>query len=262
MNNALTMEECGLAPHDVKPLEGVLTFLASRSKRSARELSVSAGEVFNGVSGVVDQLLISVIEKRTAAEFVAAFTDVFPKYFAMTTALSNFAQVIVPPEVIERLTRESICELEADFREKALLSFGTAVRDQAMFTVWTLRKINDLVNQIAAAKLDKSKRDEDREYSRNFNFYALRAHFSLDCLNMALRLDRPIYPEVMEELVDGLRSMVNAYAWARRGVAIRVPTIEEAVGPAVSDAEDDYLLSASMQDMAAMDDDENALNGD
>jgi hypothetical protein len=256
MNKALTMEAVGMTLHNERPLEGVFAFLASRSKKSARELSVPVGEVFRGFAGVLDQLLMNVIEKRTATEFNAVFADAFPKYVVMTLSLSQFAHVVVPPDVVERLTRESICELEADFREKGLLAFGAAVRDQAMFTLWTIRKINDLGMRISATKLDESKQEEDRKYCREFNLAALRAHFSLDCLNMALHFNQPIYPEIMQELTDGLRAMVNAYAWVRRGLALRIPAVEPTPEPSISDAEDEELLRASMQDMASMGDDE------
>lgn len=255
MDIALTMEAIGLN-HNERPLEGVLAFLASRSKKSARELSASAGEVFDGFAGIVDQLLTNVIEKRTHAEFETVFAEAFPKYVVMTLSLSHFAKAVVPPDVIDRLTRESICEMESDFRDRALSVFGAAVRDQAIFTVWTLRKINDLLAQIHATKLDESKREEDKEYCQKFNVDALRAHFSLDCLNMALRVGRPIYPEIMDELTNGLRAMVDAYAWARRGAELRTPLVESRTEPNVMDLEDEELLRSSMQDMASMSEDE------
>jgi hypothetical protein len=266
MNDAFLMETVGLTLNNERPLEAVLDFLASRAKRPARELSEPAGGIFKGVAEVVDQLLLNVVEKRTADDFRAAFADAFPKYATMTLALSHFARVTVPSDVIDRLTRESICEMEADFRDKALLAFGAAGRDQAMFTVWTLRKINDLLATLPATKLDESKIEEDRKYCREFNVHTLIAHFSLDCLNMALGRNLPIYPEVMSELVNGLRSMVNAYAWARRGVELRVsalePTLQFSTPNASADAEDEELLSASMLDMAALTDDEPPLNAD
>ncbi len=262
MNNALAVETFGLSLHDEGPLEGLLAFLASRSRRSARELSAPTVEVFNGVAGVLERLLTEVIEKRTAAEFDSAFTEAFQKYVSITLALSRLAQTVVPADVVDRLTRESICELEADFRDKALLAFGAAARDQAMFTIWTLRKINELVTNISTVKLDQSKQKEDRELSYQFNVSALRAQFCLDCLNLALRINRPIYPEVMRELVEGLRAMVNAYAWARQGFALRFPSAEQPSELIGTDAEDEELLSASMHDWAAMVEDEHAPNGD
>ena len=255
MNEALTIEEAGLSLLE-KPMEGVLAFLASRSRKSARELSEPASEVFRGIAGILDQQIVTVIEKRTAVEFQAAFSEVFPKYAALTMSLSRFANAIVPPEVVDRLTRESICELESDFREKALAAFGSAARDQAMFTIWTVRKINDIVTQIHATKLDESKQKEDKEYCEQFCLYSLRAHFSLDCLNLALRLNRPIYPEVMGELIDGLRSMVNAYAWVRRGLELRVPSVDQPLEANVFDKEDEVFLKASIHNLATMGDDD------
>jgi hypothetical protein len=253
-----TMEHVGLnLPDAERPIEGALAFLASRSRKSARHLAAPAGDMFNSFAGAIDQILLGIIEKRTAEEFSSQFAEVFPKYAVMMLALSRVAKVIVPSDALERLTRESICELESDFRDKALSAFGASVRDQAMFTVWTLRKINDLLTQIASVKLDDAKRKEDKGYSFHFNMTSLEAHFSLDCLNMALRMNQPIYPEVMERLKDGLRAIVNAYAWARRGAELRFPIQPALDSNAYTDEEEDEeLLLSSMQDMAAMECDE------
>jgi len=258
MNEALTIEAAGLVLQNQKPSERVLAVLASRSKKSVRELSEPISDVFKGVSAVLEQLVMNVIEKRTVVEFETAFSENFPKYASLTAALSRIAIEIVPPGVVERLTRESICELEADFREKSLATFGAAIRDQAMFTIWTLRKISDLVIQISNTKIDESKRKEDEEYSLNFNSTALRAAFSLDCLNMSLRLNRPIYPEVIPPLIDGLRAIVNAYTWARRGLDLRLPQQQVLVEPHSDDEEDKMLLRASMTDFASMSEDDQA----
>ncbi|MGA9977119.1 MAG: hypothetical protein WBQ08_00585 [Candidatus Sulfotelmatobacter sp.] len=204
----------------------------------------------------MNELLVSIIQKRTKEEFRSAFALSFPKYMEMSLSLSYFAQAIVPTPVIERLTREAICEMEADFRDKGMAAFGAVARDQALFTVWTLRKIHDLLTQISTAKPEKAKQKDDQKYCLHFAASALQAHFSLDCLKMALRLDQPIYPEVMEQLTDGLRAMVNAYTWARMGLDLRAPTDAVPQEPDSSDDEDMELLAASMRDMALMGDDE------
>lgn len=251
MNEALIMD-AGMIGASSGPLEGALAFLASRSKKSARQVPAPAHEVFKGIVDATEQMLLNVIDTRTAAEFRQVFEGECPKYTAVGIALSSFAQAMVPADVINRLTRESICELEADIREKALAAFGASIRDQILFTVWTLRKINDVLTQISTVKADASKQKADREYCGKFIVYAFRAQFSLDCLHMALRLNRPIYPEVMDGLKDGLRSMVNAYAWARQGLAIRLPAEDVTMEPVVSDEEDEELLRSSMEDMAFM----------
>jgi hypothetical protein len=196
----------------------------------------------------------SIIESRTRADYQREFQRSFSKYVGLTLAMSHFASAVIPRESIERLSRESICELEADFRDKGMDAFGEDVRNQALFTVWTLRKVNDLVDQIIAAKLDDSQKKADSASCVKFNFHLFRAQFGLDCLNLAIETNKAIYPEVIDELTDGLKSMVNAYAHARQGLELRVPTVEPTLTIAPMDDEDRALLDISLRsagDLAA-----------
>lgn len=244
MHTAITADDIGLSP--LPGSDGILSFLASRSKASARTLSPSAVDVFTGCYEAVGQILSTALEARTGADFERVYQTEFPRYVSLILAMSKFAGAVVPRPLIEQLTRESICEMEADFRDKALAAFGAAVRDQALFAVWTLRKINELVTQIVAVKPEGSKQKEDSEYCAHFNLSMLHAQFSLDCLSASLQTGRAIYPEVLEELVDGLRAMVNAYAWARRGLESRVRSVEKEFATTPLDDEDRCLMNASL----------------
>ncbi|HEY1904160.1 MAG TPA: hypothetical protein VGG56_17150 [Terracidiphilus sp.] len=246
MNSELTLEQGQLCISD-QP-EGLLSFLVSRSKSASRSLTPSASEVLRGCADAVNQILRTAIETRSRAEFDRIFNEEFPKYAALTLAISHFATAVIQKPLREQLVRESICEMEADFRDKGLQAFGSAVRDQAMFTVWTLRKINELTTQINATPVASGRKAEDREFCSNFNLNALRAYFNLDCLGMALDDQRAIYPEVQEELVDGLRAMVNAYTWARRGLEIRIPTQELLPEISPIDDEDAALMDLSFSE--------------
>jgi hypothetical protein len=250
MNSALVMGE-GLICSPERP-EGLLSFLVSRAKRAPRSLTPSASDVIRGCGDAIDQILRTAVETRSKAEFERVFKDVFAKYAALTMAVSHFASAVIPKPVLEQLVRESICELEADFRDKGLATFGAAVRDQAMFTVWTLRKISELTTQIIAAPVTQERRAEDEEFCTNFNLNALKAQFSLDCLNMALEHGRAIYPEVQDELVDGLRAMVNAYTWARRGLEIRVPLAEPVFQTVPIEDEDRALMDFSFSEASEL----------
>ena len=222
MNDTQTMSFSSIC-YPERP-EGLLSFLVSRSRSAQRSLAPSASEVIRGCAEAVQQIVHAAIETRTKTEFHRLFDELFPKYASLSLAISSYVSAVIQKPVIEQLVRESICEMEADFRDKGLESFGALVRDQAIFTVWTLRKINELTSQIIAVPLSPTKRVEDQEYCSQFNLNALRAHFCLECLNAALGNEQAIYPEVLDELIDGLRSMVNAYTWARRGLEIRVPS--------------------------------------
>jgi hypothetical protein len=244
MNVAAIAEEFGITLSNQK-FESVSSLLASRSKESARELSPSVQEVFRGCRSELKAIQQIMLGTRTGAEHRREFTRLFPKYLGLSLAISYFSSAVVPRDVIERLSRESICEIEADFREKGLSAFGASIRSQALFTIWTLRKINEIVTQISASKLDESKKQEDILACVQFTVNVLRAKMALDCLQVAMNEQIAIYPGVSDELLDDLRSMVNAYSWARKGLEIRVTTADAILEIPSMDDEDRELLEVA-----------------
>lgn len=247
MNEALVLERS----KGIGGLGELLTFVGLPSKRSAKDLSASNGEIFKRITAVIDQMLVATIEKRTSVEFSAARQQVFADYFRITMALSSLAQVVLPARSLEMLVGESLCELEADFRDQGLAKFGTEARDQAVFTVWTLRKISRLLSLIhASGPVPENLRAEDEKLAGEFAFHAAWTQFHMDCLLASIRFEKSIHPDVLTEIRDGLRAAVNAYGLSRQGVDLRVPRAEEsAPAPYVWDDEDQILLESSMSDM-------------
>jgi hypothetical protein len=229
----------------------LLTFVGLPSKRSAKELSGSSEELFKGITAVLDRLLLRAISKRTAAEFVGARNEIFGKYLTIVEALAKLARVIIPTSVIDVLVAQSFSELEAELREQGLLRFGATAKDQAVFTVWTLRKTSELISKIAAGgHPPKGCEETDANLAAEFSFCAAWAQFHLDCMMVAIRLDKPIYPEVLPEIIDGLRAAVNAHGLIRRGVDLRIrPSAEPDFPTREWDQEDQELLDSSMHDM-------------
>jgi hypothetical protein len=226
-----------------------LAGVAADERPSAKKLSASTQELFRSAATTLDGLVLQVIEKRTANEFRATLGEVFPKYFEAALGLSFLARATVPAHVLERLTRESFSEMEAEFRDGALGAFGAAVRDQAIFTVWTLRKISDICQKISdAPPVVAGRSSDDLEAFRSFAWHAMLTRFNLDCLLKSMLLRKPIYPEVFDTVIDGLRSAVNAYAWARRALDLRVPHVEPEVEPVQWDSEDQELLDEATRD--------------
>jgi hypothetical protein len=194
-------------------------------------------------------LVLSAIEKRTAAEFMAARAEAFPKYFDAAVALSNLIQILVQPEVVERLNREFFCELEADLRDRGLASFGYAVREQAMFTVWTLRKISDLTSQMANAKIDQNQQAAD-ELAKQCIYSAIVTRFHVHCLVISMEKGQPLNPGILDLVIDGLRAAVNAFGFVRRLLDLLVPLTAPVMAQVEWDAEDQELLAESSLDMA------------
>ena len=228
-----------------------LAFIGLPSKRSGKQLSGSVEELIRNVGSILDDLIASAIEKHNAADFRALWDEVFPNYARVMLSLSRIVSSIVPHSILVRINAESLSEMEANFRDHALSAFGPIIQDQAVFTVWTLRKIADLAEKISAAgTLEPALQKKDEEFCSLFTYHVLRSRFHLDCLAASMRSNRAIYPEVLEVISDGLRSAVDAYAWIKQGADLRVTPEETALEPIKMDEEDQEFLEASAHDMA------------
>jgi hypothetical protein len=220
-------------------------------ERLSRQLSVTAGDLVRSISSVLEDLVLCAIEKRTAEEFRAVREDVFPKYFEAMHALSSLASIVVPAHVLDRLSNEFFSETEAACREHARAAFGAELQEQLVFTVWTLRKTADLCRQITVVPLPEHLRDADKELSRGYARTAVWSRFHLDCLLQSMQLRRPVYPDVCELIIDGLRAAVNAYAWARRGLDLRSPENDADPACVEWDDEDRQLLGEATYDLVS-----------
>jgi hypothetical protein len=228
----------------------LLGLIGLPSKAAAKELPEAAVQVLYGVKEVLDGLLLRAIAKRTGAEFDTTRDAVFGDYFAATMSLSKLASVIIPPATIDRLSWESFSELEAQLKHEGLTRFGASARDQALFTVWTKRKIKALAQQIASApELSAEFKAQDEKIISEFIFYSTWSQFHFDCLVASMRFDQPIHPEVLDKICDGLRGAVNAYGLISQGLDLRLESIEPTIAPPVWDEEDQELLDSSMREM-------------
>jgi hypothetical protein len=221
-------------------------------KSAKRDLSGSADEVVKAIAKIVEQMFMTVIEKRSAEEFRTAYDEVFNPYMRLVLSLSTIVSNIVPRPVLVRLAQDSFSELEAEIREHAVAAFGADMRDRAVFTVWTLRRISDLLQLVGTGGAAPNGQEaKDKEFFSFFMVHALRSRFGVDCLVASMKSGKTIHPEILPPLADLLRSAVDAYAWIKQAADLRRPTDEgELAMEAAWDDEDQQLLNESMYDMA------------
>jgi hypothetical protein len=250
-----TMNETAvrLAGHDVGTLglDDLLALLGIPSRRrTVADAPSSAVEILRGVASFLDKIFSTVTSVKTVDDFVAAREQAFLPYMKTLTTVSKLVRVVVPTQVIEQISNESFAELEADIRDHGLDRFGTEVKDQAFFTVWTLRRTSSLLAKMASAPpLAEDFREQDQEIARNFVVAGVWAQFHLDCLLFALRQDRLIQIDVLPEIIEGLRAAVSAYGYAREGLELRNPVQEPAIPSFQWDEEDQFLMNSSMREM-------------
>ena len=247
MNSILSMPH-GLGAINVGEMLALPSFATEKAK-TARSLPAAADELVDNVSATITELVLYAIEQRSAGAFTEARAKVFPKYFDTVLGLSFLLPVLVPEHVLEVRANESFSEIENEFRENGRVAFGSEVRDQAIFTAWTLRKIGDLCRQINKVPISDGIKNANSDLFREFIYHGMCTRFSLDCLIKSMTLQKPIYPEILPILVDGLRSAVNTYALARRALDLRVPRVEPEAAPVEWDDEEQALLREAAHDI-------------
>ncbi len=245
MNTSLTLPHT-LAFPDVHSGVGVLGLPAEHAAK--RQLVGSTERIVKNLSSILNDMILDVIERRTAEDFTIAVENALPDYVALVLSYARIVATMTPHETIFRVTNESFSEFEADIRQHGVKAFGGYLRDRAVFTVWTLRKTTSLLEQlrgsVAACDLEK-----DAEFLSHFVVSALTARFNVDCLRASMSSGRPIYPEVQPVIDDGLKYAVNAYAWIKQAVDLRVPLADVSLGDYWT-SEDDAIVKESMNDLA------------
>ncbi len=225
-----------------------LAFLAVPAKRSSEQVSTTVEQIFTGITKLIDSLILDVIRTRTREEFCEKVDVAFPHFAKIMIALSKLITASIDQRVVERLTYESLSELESDFRNEGQI-FGEVIRDQAIFAAWTLRKIHELVQQCSVAGISSEAARTDQEFATKYLSNVLYVRFCLSCLRASLETGIALFPEPLDEISDGLRAVVNAYAWVRQGRDLRHPVSEEEFVEIPWDEEQEELLRSSVEEM-------------
>jgi len=225
-----------------------LAFLAFPAKRAAEQVSVTTDEIVKGICVLINQVLRDVISTRSKKEFRDSRAKYLGRYMQMMTALGGLVSASVNEAVIERLTNEALSEIEVEFESEGHV-FGEEVREQAIFTAWTLRKINDLVQQCNSKRVEGHLQEADLAFAREYVQHVLYARFHLDCLRVSLATKVALFPEPLAEISDGLRATVDAYAWVRQGRDLRHAESADLPVDLPWDEEQEELLQLSTSEM-------------
>jgi hypothetical protein len=239
-----------------RSIEELLAFIGLADKQEF-DLSAKINDLFGQIALVTDGLVLTTIEKRSALEFTSAAQTVFNDYVRVLRAKSDLLQVVLRGDrhATERIVNQSLSALEGDFRDHGIARFGASVSEQAIFTIWTIRKTASQIWKVfepgvLGRPMSEESTKKSEKFSWEFALYSAWAQFHLECLTTSMRLNRTVYPHVLPAIIEGLRSAVNAYAIAKQLVDLYLPQVEEPpIVPYAWDDEDEELLSSSMQDM-------------
>ncbi len=248
------MNECLVLPSpgcEVMVVGEALALPGARTtiQATGQQISASAEALMRTVYDALETLVLRAITRRTADDFKSFREKTYGEYCGAVLALPALIKIVIPAQSIDVVVRESFCEMEAEFREKGLGFFGAAVRDQALFTVWTLRKITKMISQIPQAGRGGGDGKKVADLLQKFTSNGIWTRFHLHCLLTSMRSSEPMFPEPLHEIIEGLRAAVNAYSFARQLVDVMAPRHFPAEPAPIWDEEDQELIAQATFDM-------------
>lgn len=243
----------GLLPKTWEDLKGFVG-LGTQTRAKTDDTAAQLNQVFGEVTRLADELFVTILEQRSAESFRQTVERSFNDYVHLMRAKGDLIRFALRNDTAsaERLVDQSLSSLEADFRHEGAVRFGQTVNEQAVFTIWTLRRTVNQIWRVHAAEVALTQEQlEAREaLTADFGLYSAWAQLHLATLSASLRLNRPIHPDVAPAVLDGLRAMVNAGGFARQLIDMALPSAgDDELEPYEWDDEDDELVRSSMADL-------------
>lgn len=221
------------------------------------DISLHFNQIFKQLAQITDSLIVTAIEKRGMADFTAAAIGLFNPYMRALRVKSDLLQVVLKNDLqaTEQIVSRSLIGMEFSFKDYGAKQFGSALTEQAEFTIFSRRKTASLVWKLFEPEtVNHAPSAEAQELANTlypqFALFSAWSQFHLECLTTAIRLNKTIYPDVVPAIVEGLRAEVNAYATAKQMIDLYLPpSAQEDLIPYAWSGLDEELLASSMEDM-------------
>lgn len=219
--------------------------------KQARLLHRGPAKIVVTALGEIDVAVTRLANCRTKSEFVAARKEVFPDFVNLSYIIANSFSITRDRAIRRAAVDQAIKTVERYFQVAGVQRFGAEVIREAIFCFDTLRRAYKLVDIIYQRNntLPDGSREADRKLAGEFNGSALWAQLHLDCLRVVIAKRTVQENEVIDEILQGSRLSVMAYAHARQAVELRT-TREPFLLDTTRDEEDQQLLEESFSDYA------------
>jgi hypothetical protein len=193
------------------------------------------------------EMTVQVTGCLTASDFRQLRDELFPQFLKLVTAQNDVVMAKVDKAELPQLIQSSFGELEDTFTSDGISYFTDDEQKEILFSISTLRSATALFPQLIALKVDdKELIAQDVELASQFLVHLNWSIFHLCALVHVMARNKIIVPEVLQEMLDGLRSSVMAYAAIRQALDVRnafAERYQEAIS-ASWDAEDEALAHA------------------
>jgi len=192
-----------------------------REEPSRERLQLPFAEVVKTLFSQLVMISTQAIRSQNRESFKDIREKTFDLYVRLSIALGNVVLAKLDMLDLPGLIEASFESIEKECASKGKLYFAENDYREILFTISTLRSAHRWIPQLNSQKVPDQLRAQDEELARNYFKWAIWSQFHLDCLITALDKKEAINQEVLQELLDGLRGAVMAYAHVREALDLR-----------------------------------------
>lgn len=206
-----------------------------------RRLQRDVGLAVKLMSRQMDSMVRPLIACRTKEEFCRLRDEIFPKYANACLGVSNMMRSVMTNIDHLESIQESLSSIMKAFRSVGAAYLGSEGKGEVLFCLATMKKAFGMVRFILSKPVLAGSEERDIDLARSFATHVIFFQLNFTSLGLAISSDESVNPQVLEEIVQGLRSSIMAYASVRQAMDIRGFSEERYAEPAdVSwDAEDE-----------------------
>ena|ERR1035437_8861810 len=194
----------------------------------------------------LESVIFPLVQANSRADFKALRQRLFHRYVVLMAAITEIAAEVAD---LPDYQSDWVADLTKKVEEDHILPWLTDGRIEAIFNIETLGRAVWLASEIISlpTPADDPQKKKDREYAAKYGLSAFWSQLHLDCLTAALfNHVGPPSADILDEILEGMRLSVMAYAAARQGYDIRtVRGQSENYPDGVWDAEDEASVAAS-----------------
>lgn len=214
----------GLQEVDAVPVPmALISSVGLLEKSATKTLQPSIGEIARAIIEEFEEIGIRAAKSPSVSVFQEERKKLYPQFVRLGRAISELLEVKLDKSDVSSIIETSQTQLLREVETEWANYFSNEAHDEIVFGVSTLRNAYALVRHVMVSKLsdDPSIKAQNQELRDHYNKAAQWAQFHVEILKSAVRKNLTIAPDVLSEVLEGLRLSVMAYSFVRQAIDLR-----------------------------------------
>lgn len=191
------------------------------------QLQASTADIIDRIDRQLHDTVYRVLLSPSAEKFDATRRAQFPKFMRLYRASVDIICANIDLDDLSFWVEASFKRLEHQLGAILSSYFDDKTCQDILFSVSTLKNANRLVPRLISEMPLPEHREEDSETARKYNVAMMWSEFHLRALKILIRKEQAVIPEILSQLLKGLRASVDAYALARSALEFRQSFVEQ-----------------------------------